>query len=84
VGPYLPVILQACHEQEYADEYRAGTQSHGAFTYTLAHVLRTRPGVSFTDLVAAASARISDLGHHQHPTLLGPQSVIHAPVPWQG
>lgn len=35
-GPYMPLILQACSESEFAFEYRHGVISYGAFTYSLA------------------------------------------------
>src|SRR5262249_26085584 len=34
-GPYLPIIYEACKEQELAYEYRHGVTSYGAFTYSL-------------------------------------------------
>ena len=37
-GPYLPVVYEACREQELAYEYRHGVISHGAFTYALAAI----------------------------------------------
>ena len=34
-GPYLPLIIEACGEDEFSYEYRHGAASHGAFTYSL-------------------------------------------------
>ena len=39
-GPYLPIIVEACQEQELSYEYRDGATSYGAFTYSLAKELR--------------------------------------------
>ena len=39
-GSYLPIIFEACQEQELSYEYRDGATSYGAFTYSLAKVLR--------------------------------------------
>jgi metacaspase-1 len=38
-GPYLPLIFEACGEDEYAYEYRDGVTSYGAFTYFLTKAL---------------------------------------------
>ena len=35
-GPYLPLIIEACGEDEFSYEYRHGATSHGAFTFSLA------------------------------------------------
>jgi hypothetical protein len=46
-GPYLPIIIEACQEQQLSYEYRDGATSYGAFTFSLAKVLReTRGGVA--------------------------------------
>src|SRR4029079_5105286 len=39
-GPYLPVILEACREEQLSYEYRDGAASYGAFTFSLAKELR--------------------------------------------
>src|SRR5439155_1097822 len=39
-GPFLPIILEACREEELSYEYRDGAASYGAFTFCLARVLR--------------------------------------------
>ncbi|MEZ6070668.1 MAG: caspase family protein [Pirellulales bacterium] len=82
VGPYLPVILEACGEQECAFEYRAGSQSYGAFTYALTNALRARPDASFVALIDDVGRRLDELGYRQRPTVLGPRRVIEAPTRW--
>ena len=85
-GPYLPVIMEACQENQLSYEYRHGVQSFGAFTYSLAQTLRssraTRKNPSFTELVTAVSARLKQLKYEQTPCLLGPQQIVKMPVPW--
>lgn len=87
-GPYMPVILEACQESEYAYEYRHGATAYGAFTYSLAEALRRmgragrRP--SFRRLVEEATRTLGGLGYTQHPVLVGPSTVVSQPVPWQG
>jgi len=83
-GPYMPIVLQACGEQELAYEYRHGVTSYGAFTYTLAQQLRRsgRRRMTFTRLCAAVTAALADLGYEQHPELVGPKAWINRRVPW--
>lgn len=82
VGPYLPLIIEACGEEQYSYEYRHGVTSYGAFTFCLASLLRKSGKISFRDLVAAASARLKDLRYEQTPQILGPNVVMDAEVPW--
>ncbi len=57
LGPYMPVILEACAENEYAYEYRHGATPHGAFTWTLVKTVRRglRRGASWNDLVESVN-----------------------------
>jgi hypothetical protein len=85
-GPYLPLILEACREEELSYEYRDGATSYGAFTYCLAKVLRqARDGgrnPSFVTLSRLVQARLRELDYRQTPCLTGPRRVIGAPIPW--
>jgi hypothetical protein len=87
-GPYLPLIIQACREAEYSYEYRHGVTSYGAFTYSLARLLRriAKQGKAptFADLVKLTAKDLTALGYDQFPVILGPKSVTTAPVPWRG
>lgn len=40
-GPYLPILLEACAEGEFAYEYRHGATSYGAFTYSMCQAIRS-------------------------------------------
>ncbi|MAE72387.1 MAG: peptidase C14 [Gemmatimonadetes bacterium] len=82
IGPYLPVILEACAEEELAYEYRHGAISYGAFTYSLVSALRRRENVNFENLVLKAADTIQAMGYSQHPQLLGPARIVKARVPW--
>src|SRR5207248_11457801 len=88
-GPYLPVVLQACLEEQLAFEYRHGVVGHGAFTFCLATTLREhyrvrhRP-VSFDALLAETRDELRDLGYDQTPCAVGPREVLAARVPWGG
>ena len=85
LGPFMPVIYQACSETEFAYEYRHGVESYGAFTYSLALELRkaraagTNP--TFRGLVDIVRAKLGDLGYRQTPQTAGPDAVLDAPIP---
>ncbi len=86
-GPYLPVILEACRENEFAYEYRHGTTSYGAFTFTMANLLRQHytqggKGVTFQELVDASRDHLLRLKYEQRPQVLGPQKILSQHVPW--
>lgn len=88
LGPYLPVLLEACQEGERASEHREGNTSHGAFTYALAKALRemrrARKNPTFRELTAAARRMLRTLGYEQSPCLVGPKKVLATKVPWNG
>lgn len=83
-GPYMPLLLYACREDEVALEYRHGAVSHGAFTYSLAKNVRARrkelelrarrrsAPVTFEALVKSVGADLQALGYDQHPQIAGP------------
>jgi hypothetical protein len=85
-GPYLPIILEACQEAQLSYEYRDGATSYGAFTFSLAKVLResrTRErNPNFHTLVASTANRLEILGYDQTPSLVGPKRLLRRPVPW--
>jgi hypothetical protein len=86
LGPYLPVIMEACQEQELSYEYRDGAIAYGAFTYSLAKVLRERRAQqtepTFTQLIRMTAARLKALDYSQNPCLVGPRKILRQPVPW--
>jgi metacaspase-1 len=85
-GPYLPLIMEACQEDQLSYEYRDGAASYGAFTFSLAKVLREDRGreenPSFVELTRRTGARLKALGYDQNPCLVGPRPVVRQPVPW--
>ncbi len=87
-GPYLPLIIQACREAEYSYEYKHGFTAYGAFTYSLARMLRAlaKQGrtPTFADLVKLTAKDLTALGYDQHPVILGPKTVTVSPLPWRG
>jgi metacaspase-1 len=83
VGPYLPLIIEACQEEEFSYEYRHGVTSYGAFTYALCLELRRGRRVSFKRLVEITAGRLAELGYEQRPQILGPRAIVSARVPWR-
>jgi predicted alpha/beta hydrolase family esterase len=83
-GPYLPLIIEACGEAELSYEYRHGAASHGAFTFSLASILRREAGLSFKALVEKTRDQLADLRYDQTPQILGPTAVMEAKIPWLG
>jgi hypothetical protein len=81
-GPYLPVIIEACAEHEYSYEYRHGAASHGAFTYSLAAILRKEKTITFEGLVGKVKDQLAELGYAQVPSILGPNAILQHKVPY--
>jgi hypothetical protein len=85
-GPYLPVIMEACQEDQLSYEYRHGVQSYGAFTFSLAATLRAGRSANrnptFTRLMDGISGRLKQLQYDQMPNLVGPRKILQQPVPW--
>lgn len=85
-GPYLPIIYEACGEQEFSYEYQHGAIAHGAFTYALAATLRRaeagHKSVTFTELLKETGKVLKDLRYDQHPEIAGPKGVLQAAIPW--
>ncbi len=86
-GPYLPVILEACQEDQLAYEYRHGVISQGAFTWSLVRLVRERraakkPLMSFNSLVREVGRTLATLEYEQTPVVVGPKSVLAKRIPW--
>jgi len=84
-GPYMPVILKACLENEYAYEYRHGVVSHGAFTYAMAQRFREErsTGISWNELMKRVRRTLHELKYAQRPEAEGPGSVLRKRIPWR-
>lgn len=83
LGPYLPVILQACQESEFSYEYRHGVESYGAFTYSMSRILRRAKRITFANLVKETEKQLAALGYDQKPAILGPGKIVNATIPWR-
>jgi hypothetical protein len=85
-GPYLPILLEACQEQELSYEYRHGATSYGAYTFCLAQVLRTHrargANPTFAELSEEVTQKLRRLAYNQTPVLVGAKHRIAQPIPW--
>ena len=85
-GPYLPVIYEACQEKQLSYEYRDGSTSYGAFTFSLAKAIRAAEAdgehLTFRQLAARATAQLKTLKYDQTPNLDGPGRVLGKRIPW--
>jgi len=84
-GPFLPVVLEACRENQLSYEYTNGSTTNGAFTYALVQeyrrVGRRRAATSFVELIRKTRIQIKRLGYEEQPQLIGPSDVIKGPIP---
>ncbi len=81
-GPFMPVIFEACGEEQLSYEYRHGATSYGAFTFALAKNLRVsskRP--SFQALINKTNKTLEKLRYDQTAHVIGPSAVIDKPIP---
>src|SRR5262249_52740945 len=85
-GPFLPVLLEACQENQLSYEYRHGVTSFGAFTYSLSQVFResraNQPNLNWNQLMAAVAKKLERMQYDQTPVLVAPHDVAGAPIPW--
>lgn len=85
-GPYLPVILEACQENQLSYEYRHGAQSYGSFTFSRAETLRAdrrrNRNPTFLQLKEGVEDRLKTLKYDQRPNLVGAAKILRQQVPW--
>ena len=81
-GPFMPVIFEACGEEQLSYEYRHGATSYGAFTFALAknlRVARARP--TYRQLIEKTNNTLKNLSYDQTAQAVGPSAVIDKPIP---
>jgi metacaspase-1 len=83
-GPYLPLVIEACREDQLSYEYTGGATTSGPFTYALAReyrmACRRKALPSFVELVRKVTTEIKNLGFAESPQLIGPDEVINGPI----
>jgi hypothetical protein len=79
-GPYLPVVYKGCKENQYSYAYRRGVTAYGAFTYSLARLLRDYrtcgQAITFAKLFDELKRTLADLKYDQFPRPLGPDDFL--------
>ena len=84
-GPYLPVVLEACRENQLSYEYTNGATTNGAFTYALVDQYRAagkrQAKTTFVELARKTSNQIKKLGYAEEPQVVGPSEVLKAQIP---
>jgi hypothetical protein len=79
-GPYLPILLEACQEQEFSYEYRNGAVSYGAYTWCMAQALRDNVRNGIAPTYAALTVQVGDklrrLKYNQTPALVGAKARV--------
>jgi len=78
---YLPVLLEACGEEELSYEYRHGATSYGAFTYSMVKNLRANPATTFQMLITRTAETLQTLHYDQKPQIIGPDKVVRSRIP---
>ena len=73
----MPLLLEACQEDELAYEYADGTVAHGAFSFFLSQTVRSfasgkRP-LTVNQLIAETARQVK-ARYKQTPRLEGPRS----------
>ena len=92
-GPYLPLIFEACGEDEYAYEYRDGVTAYGAFTYFVTKTLfdlghehagtRRKRKFTFQDLVINIADVMVSRTTTSNRNRLDRKAWRKAEVPWK-
>lgn len=86
-GPYLPVIFEACKEDELSQETRIGSTSHGIFTYNLVKVLNETKSSGFVPSLEQVYQKtvqnVSKTFKYQTPQLVAPEEKRNQPFRWQ-
>lgn len=86
LGPYLPIILGACGEDQLSYEYRDGVTSYGAYTFCLAQTLRAyrdqKNNLSFIQLSDLVKQKLHRLNYSQIPEIVGAKAKLKQEIPW--
>ncbi|MBV9999721.1 MAG: caspase family protein [Verrucomicrobia bacterium] len=80
VGPYLPVDIEACKDDQQSYEYADGGVTHGAFTFALASAFEKPSVLSFHELERRIAKRLKQLGINQQPQIAGPKHILDHPI----
>jgi hypothetical protein len=79
-GPFLPVVMEACREDQQSFEYAEGAVTQGAFTFALVEAFKEPEVLSFRELERSVAKRLKDLGIDQQPQIVGPKQRLDGPI----
>lgn len=86
LGPYLPILMEACQEDGFSYEYRHGATSYGAYTFSLALVLHenreTNRNLNYSELSQLTTEKLHRLDYQQTPSLVGARKLLTQDLPW--
>jgi len=80
-GLFLPVLLEACRDDQLSYEYKDGATAYGAFTFSLVKNLRAAKTSTFSSLVKRTGRTLKTLRYDQEPQVVGPKAVLGKRVP---
>ncbi|NNM29992.1 MAG: caspase family protein, partial [Akkermansiaceae bacterium] len=85
-GPYMPTLWYACQEREFAMEYRQGSASYGAFTWSFVRLVREirkqQEIRSASQIEKHLQSRVQAINPSQMPHLIAPSAVRKKPPSW--
>ena len=85
-GPFMPLMLLACTEEQFASEYYHGSVSYGAFTYSVTTAMRRLKDrdkkLTYKDLVAESCKVMERCEYEQTPQIVGPRDRQNEVVPF--
>jgi len=85
-GPFQPLVISACRENEKSAEYLHGSVSYGAFTFAFCKTIRKHrhqsAALSYQEAIAEAAAALKGLGYLQNPVITGPTALKEAQIPF--
>jgi hypothetical protein len=88
LGPYHPVVLQACSREELCLEYRHGSNVFGAFSYALSECLKRshkwNTPITYARLAQEITLTLRSLGCPQTPKVLLPATATRSRQGWRG
>jgi hypothetical protein len=85
LGPYMPLVIAACKENQFAYEYSHGAIAYGAFTFAFAQQLRNQNISRFDSIPEVVGSVLKQIGFgDQDPEITGPESKRKQRVPILG
>jgi hypothetical protein len=79
-GPYLPVVMEACRDDQLSYEHANGAVTNGAFTFSLVSEFKGPNLLTFKKLGAQVTKSLKELGVDQQPQIVGPKKILNRPV----